>query len=107
VTGRSPVTGDSNLLAQGIRYTKREEKRAEDKMKKKIVLFTSQCAIAELDLEVVDLAEGDRTKILEELEGYTIISMNAKTIRAYKRERFEVLRAELSKLMKKGWAWSD
>jgi hypothetical protein len=76
-------------------------------MKKKIVLFTSQCAIAELDLEVVDLAEGDRTKILEELEGYTIISMSAKTIRAYKRERFEVLRAELSKLMKKGWAWSE
>lgn len=76
-------------------------------MKKKIVSFIPQCAIAELDLEVVDLVEGDRTKILEELEGYTIISMNAKTIRAYKRDRFDVLKAELSKLMKKGWAWGD
>ena len=76
-------------------------------MKKKIVSFIPQCAIAELDLEVVDLVEGDRTKILEELEGYTIISMNAKTIRAYKRDKFDVLKAELSKLMKKGWAWGD
>ena len=76
-------------------------------MKKKIVSFIPQCAIAELDLEVVDLVEEDRTKILEELEGYTIISMNAKTIRAYKRDKFDVLKAELSKLMKKGWAWGD
>lgn len=81
--------------------------RAKDKMKKCIVSFIPQCAIAELDLEVVDLAEGDRTKILEELEGYTIISINAKTIKAYKRDRFDVLRAELSELLKKGWMWSD
>ncbi|MDI6811130.1 MAG: hypothetical protein QMD80_05580 [archaeon] len=76
-------------------------------MKKKIVSFIPQCALAELDLEVIDLVEGDRTKIFEELEGYTIISMNAKSIRAYKRDKFDVLKAELSKLMKKGWAWGD
>ncbi|MDI6885227.1 MAG: hypothetical protein QMD22_02555 [archaeon] len=76
-------------------------------MKKKIVSFIPQCALAELDLEVIDLAEKDRTKIFEELEGYTIISLNAKSIRAYKRDKFDVLKAELSKLMKKGWAWGD
>ena len=76
-------------------------------MEKKIIAFIPQCALAELDLEVVDLAEEDRTKILEELEGYTIISMDAKTIKACKRDRFEVLKAELRKLLKKGWTWGD
>jgi hypothetical protein len=77
-------------------------------MEKRIVAFIPQCALAELDLEVVDLVEGDdRTKILEELEGYTIISMNAKSIRAYKRDKFEVLKAEQSNLMRKGWAWRE
>ncbi|MBE0516875.1 MAG: hypothetical protein IBX41_05725 [Methanophagales archaeon] len=99
--------GASNLLTPGVKYTKREEERAEGNMKKKIVSFIPQCALAELDLEVVDLAEEDRTKILGELEGYTIISVDAKTIKACKRDRFEVLKAELSDLLKKGWVWGD
>jgi hypothetical protein len=76
-------------------------------MKKKIVAFISQCANAELHVEVADLALEDRKKILEELEGYTILSEDAKTIKAYKAGKFEVLKAELNELMKKGWVWSD
>lgn len=76
-------------------------------MKKKIVSFISQCANAELHLEVVDLAREGRTKILEELEGYTIISEDAKSIKACKADKFEVLKAEVTELMKKGWVWSD
>jgi hypothetical protein len=71
-------------------------------MKKKIVSFISQCANAELHVEVVDLALEGRTKILEELEGYTIIFEDAKSIKACKADKFEVLKAELTELMKKG-----
>lgn len=74
-------------------------------MKKRILLFRQQCAIAQVFLEAVDLAQEDRTKILEELKGYTIMPSDAKTISAYKTDRFEVLKEELSELMKKGWAW--
>ncbi len=76
-------------------------------MKKRIEAFISQCANAELYLEVAELAKGDRTTILEELEGYTIISEDAHSIRAYRTDKFEVLKAELNELLKKGWVWGE
>lgn len=76
-------------------------------MKKKIVSFLSSCARAELHVEVAYFAEEDRTKVLEELEGYTIITMNAQGLKAYKTDKFEILKAELTRLLAKGWVWSD
>ena len=76
-------------------------------MKKKIVSFVSSCARAELHVEVADLTDEDRTKVLEELEGYTTISMHAQTLTAYKTDKFEILKAELTGLLAKGWVWSD
>jgi len=74
-------------------------------MKKNILVLRQQCAVAQLFVEAVDIAQEDRTRILEELRGYTIISQDAKTIWAYKTDRFDVLKDELSELMKKGWVW--
>ena len=77
-------------------------------MKKKIIAFIPACApLAELHVEVVDIAQEGRTKILAELEGFTIIAENAQTIKAYKTGKFEILKAELNELLKKGWVWSD
>jgi hypothetical protein len=79
-----------------------------ESMKKNIVAFIPLCApLAELHVEVLNIAQEDRTKILEELEGYTIISEDAKAIKACKTDKFEVLKADLSELQKKGWVWSD
>ena len=81
--------------------------KLKDNLKKKIVSFLCSCARAELHVEVVDLADEDRTKVLEELEGYTIISMRAQTLTAYKTDKSELLKAELTELLAKGWVWSD
>jgi hypothetical protein len=77
-------------------------------MTKNILAFISTCApLAELHVEVVDIAQEDRIKILAELEGFTIISEDAQTIKAYKTGKFEILKAELNELLNKGWVWSD
>ena len=77
-------------------------------MKKKIIAFIPTCApLAELHIEVLDLAQEDRTQILAELEGFTIIAENAQTIKAYKTGKFDLLKADLNELLKEGWVWSD
>ncbi len=77
-------------------------------MKKKIIAFIPACApFAELHVEVLDLVQVDRTEILAELEGFTIIAENAETIKAYKTSKFDLLKADLNELLKKGWVWSD
>lgn len=74
-------------------------------MKKTILVLRQQCAIAQLFLEVVDLTQGDREKVLEELEGYTLLPSDARTISAYKTGKFEALKEEVGALLKNGWEW--
>jgi hypothetical protein len=74
-------------------------------MKKRILLFRQQCAIAQLFLEAADVTQEDRRKVLEELEGYTIMPSDAKTISAYKTDKFEILKEEVNALLKDGWVW--
>jgi hypothetical protein len=77
-------------------------------MNKKVVAFIPQCTpLAELHVEVEGLHAGDRALILEELEGYTIIAEDAKTLKACKSAKFDLLKEELDVLLKKGWKWSD
>jgi hypothetical protein len=77
-------------------------------MKKKVVAFIPQCTpLAELHVEVEGLHAGDRALILEELEGFTIIAEDAKTLKACKSAKFDLLKEELDELLKKGWRWSD
>lgn len=77
-------------------------------MKKRIIAFIPLCTpLAELHVEAEDLAPEEFTKTLEELEGYTIISSDVKTIKACKSDKFDVLKAELTELVAKGWVWSD
>jgi hypothetical protein len=77
-------------------------------MNKKVVAFIPQCTpLAELHVEVEGLHAGDRAVILEELEGFTIIAEDVKTLKACKSAKFELLKEELDELMKKGWRWSD
>jgi flagellar motor switch protein FliM len=79
----------------------------ERRMEKKIVTFISQCSRATVHVEVISAAQEDRTQVIEEINGYTILSMNAKSIRACKTDKFEVMKAEVSELVKKGWVWED
>jgi hypothetical protein len=74
-------------------------------MEKRILLFRQQCAIAQLFLEAVDVTQEDRRTVLEELQGYTILPSDAQTISAYKTDKFEVLKEEVSALLKNGWVW--
>ncbi|MGC9443838.1 MAG: hypothetical protein ACP5E9_02725 [Candidatus Methanospirareceae archaeon] len=77
-------------------------------MNKKVVAFIQQCTpLAELHVEVVGLHAEDRAVILEELEGFTIITDDAKTLQACKSAKFDLLKEELDELLKKGWEWSD
>jgi hypothetical protein len=72
-------------------------------MKKIKALILLCTPFAELHVEVVDLAKEDRERILTELEGFTIISEDSRMMRAYKSGRFDVLKDDLSALLKKGW----
>jgi hypothetical protein len=77
-------------------------------MKKRIIAFIPLCTpLAEVHVEAQNLAPEDLTKILEELEGYTIIYSDAKTIKACKADKFDVLKMEISELLRKGWVWSS
>ena len=62
---------------------------------------------AELHVEVVDVAQEDRTKLRNELEGFTIISESARILRAYKTGRFEALKDDLSELLRNGWVMDE
>ncbi|RZN42799.1 MAG: hypothetical protein EFT35_01650 [Methanophagales archaeon ANME-1-THS] len=74
-------------------------------MKKTILLFRQQCAIAQLFLEAVDVTHEERSEVLEELRGYTLLPSDAQTISAYKTDKFEVLKEEIGALLKNGWVW--
>ena len=75
---------------------------------KKIKALMQLCTpFAELHVEVVNLAQEDRTKIWNELEGFTIISADSRILRAYKTGRFEVLKDDLSELLRTGWVMDE
>lgn len=77
-------------------------------MNKKVVAFIPQCTpLAELHVEVEGLHAEDRALILEELAGFTIIAEDAKTLKACKSAKFDLLKEELNGLMKKGWKWRE
>lgn len=75
---------------------------------KKIKALMQLCTpFAELHVEVVDIAQEDRTKLQNELEGFTIISEGSRILRAYKTGRFEVLKDDLSELLRNGWVMDE
>ena len=77
-------------------------------MKKRIISFIPLCTpLAGVHVGAQDLAPEEFTTILEELEGYTIISSDATTLTAYKSDKFDILKAELSELLRKGWVWNS
>lgn len=75
---------------------------------KKIKALMQLCTpLAELHVEVVDLAKEDRAKIQKELAGFTILSADSRVLRAYKTGRFETLKDDLSELLRNGWVMDE
>ena len=76
-------------------------------MKKTIVIFISQCSRATVHVELAYAADEDLATALEEINGYTVLFKDEKGLKACKTDKFEVLKAEVSGLLKKGWVWNE